>query len=441
LSGSNGAKRGWGSRKERLVLAIPGLGLLTIALVWSLGGGERPVLSAQVYGGPSEADGPFHGRLLVLETEGGTTEPVPWREIEVVRQGPTREVRVVERTRADGWVDVQLPAVGGHSLDLNVSDRISGQRLAAGRPVFERSRWQRASRRGLDKKLGQALGVRVPSGVLVTPFWGEVSIRSCQGLDTPLWLHAEGGDLGRAPFETRARDGTSWFRLAGRAAQDFSFGVRPLDHIVELEFHCEGAKPDQVHRLHLPVVPGAFFVELGPREATIRSARGHKTAFFTWVTESERLEGGRVELTPQPDSSSEGRLPLPDDRAGRYLVLASSPDGRSPSTVGYPIDGQDKTFDAVDGHLLDGTPAALAGEVRRSRRIRRMLWGYVAALFSLAWVLFRLVVQASDQQLRKSLETAEQDGPFLKPLPRLPLELGGFLIALGLSLVLVWLAL
>jgi len=363
------------------------------------------------------------------------------REIEVIRRGHLREERVALRTDDNGWADVELPGVGEGGLDLLVSDRVSGQTLAQGRPHFERSRWQRASRRGLDKKRQRALGLGIQSGVLVAPFWGKVSLRRCEGSEDAVLLHLEGGELGLAELEPAIFEGVNWARLASPKGAEFSFGARPTDHIVELEFRCASALAGKTERLHLPVIPGAFFVELGPESATILSARGHEAAYFTWVTEQERLLGGAIRLTRRSDSASMGTLPLPKSRDGLYLVLASSPDGRSPSTVGYPIDGQGMTFDAVDGFLLDGAEAALNMEARRGRRIRRLLWGYIAALFSLAWILFRAVIAASDAQLKQSLQTTREDAIYLKPLPRLPLHIGGLVIALGLSLILVWMAL
>lgn len=441
MSRSNGEKSGFGSPKERVILVIPGLGLLTIALVWSLGGAARPTLSAQVYGGPTESSDAWHGRVLVQQTRDGATLPLAHREVEVTRRGRHREELVTVRTGESGWADFELPGVGESGIDLIVSDRVSGQTLARGRPHFDKSRWQRAPRRGLDKRRSAALGLGIESGVLVTPFWGKLFLRPCEGSEPRVLLHVDGGELGRAELESVIFEGENWTRLGLPKDGEYAFSVRPRDHVVELEVRCESALTGKTERLHLPIVPGAFFVELSSQSATILSARGHETAYFTWITDEDRLSGGTVRLTRRPDGTSEGTLSLPKNRSGLYLVVASSPDGRSPSTVGYPIDGQGTTFDAVDGFLLDGADAALNMEARRARRIRRLLWGYTAALFSLAWILFRSVVAASDARLQQSLQTAKEDALYLKPLPRLPLHIGGLLIALGLSLVLVWMAL
>jgi cytochrome c biogenesis protein CcmG, thiol:disulfide interchange protein DsbE len=217
--------------------------------------------------------------------------------------------------------------------------------------------------------------------------------------------------------------------------------IRPLEHVVEFNWSCLASDRAEHKTVHLPVVPGALFARLDGHHVRIESARGLARAYYTWVTESERLESGSLALASDSSGVSRGFVQRPASLRGLYLVVSSSPDGRSPSTVGYPLDGQGQTFDAIDGFLLDGAAEAQTQEERRLGRVRRALLGYVAALFSLALLLFRALVVASDRQLLGAFELNGADAPLIRTLPRRPLFLGGAAIALGLSLVLVWLAL
>jgi hypothetical protein len=421
-------------------LALPALGLLTIALALGFGGGTRPVRWAMVYGGPTDQRGPWHGRVAVFETSltEDMSTPLAMHAIEVVRRWGTREHRVDARTGPDGWVDVTLPSFDVAELDLVVSDGASPSTLAAGRPKFPLARWRAAIRRGIDQRVSELFwGVQIEQAVLVPSFWSKIVLPGCRGAAE---VRAFGGQIAKSPTEPTA-DPSVIHRVSepNQDAKPLEFWGRADGHVFELNVACseiEGAKT-----FHLPVVPGAFSPLRIGETVEVRSARGLTNAYYTWVTEGGRGESGRVELRTSERGVTEGRLSLPVDREGLYLVLSSSPDGRSPSTVGFPLDGQRQTWDALDGFLLDGSEEAKQREYARVRRLKRVLLGYVAALFSLAWVLFRAAIRASDRKLIEGLERQGADRALVGPLARTPLLVAGILVALGLSSVVLWVAL
>lgn len=416
---------------------IPALGLGTVALALSLGGASRPIASAQVYGGPTDTSGPWSGRVLVVREL--DDEPVAWPRLplEVVRSGEGMEDRIQGETGPEGWLDVTLPPRSSTlGFSIRVMSLLDGAVLAEGRPEFPVTRWARAPRRGLSVAQEKRAGLRIVRGVMAVPF------------RTPVEL---------APLPCPDSGGAEWLRLSGASffqggeltsQLEFSApgpGVRsiePREHVVSFDRGCQGEPGVPRVSLTLPVVPGALHFEPREDDLAILAPTQVPAIWYTFVTERARLSGGRLELFPEPDGSSAGVLPassLPSE-PGLFLVLSTSPDGRSPSTVGYPLAGQRMTFDAVDGHLLDGGPEARLRERERRRRIVRALFGYVAALFALSLWLFRLVIRRSDDKLLSDLRRGEAPAGLLARPRARPSVVAGLTIALGLSLVLLWIA-
>jgi hypothetical protein len=94
--------------------------------------------------------------------------------------------------------------------------------------------------------------------------------------------------------------------------------------------------------------------------------------------------------------------PEPD----RWLVLSGDPDGRSPSTVGWPWGNQATTFDAIDAMLLDGSRFGAEREEARKSRVRWVVGGYCAVAALLTSVLFVRRVRSSDRELALRLAGA-----------------------------------
>ncbi len=427
-------KGGWSL--ERWVLTIPALGLLTVALALSLGATSRPTASAQVYGGPTDASGPWSGRILVVRELDEEIVPWPRAPVEVVRSEGGAEDRVQGETGPEGWLDVTLPARDGRGgFSIRVMSLLDGSVLAEGSPEFPVERWALAPRRGLSRAQERRSGLRLPSGVLAVPFRSQLELE-------PLRCLGSGGDWARLSgakffFEGQVLDR---LELADPGAKQVQ--IEPREHVVSLDRGCLGEPDAPRVSLTLPIVPGALHFERRGEDLAILAPLQIPAIWYTFVTERARLAGGRLELVPAEDGTSGGLLPAscvpPEPEL--YLVLSTSPDGRSPSTVGYPLAAQRMTFDAVDGHLIDGGPDARLRETERRKRMVRALFGYVAALFALSLWLFRLVIRRSDDKLLSDLRRGEAPAGLLSRPRARPSVVAGLTIALGLSLVLLWIA-
>lgn len=427
-------KGGWSL--ERWVLTIPALGLLTVALALSLGGTSRPIVSAQVYGGPTDASGPWSGRIFVVREL--DEEIVPWAgaPVEVVRSGGGVEDRVQGETGPEGWLDVTLPARANPSgFSIRVMSLLDGSVLAEGSPEFPVERWATAPRRGLSPAQERRARLRLPSGVLSVPFRSRLELE-------PLRCLGAGAEWARLSGAKFLWEGRPLERLELTDPGPREVQIEPREHVVSLDRGCLGEPDAPRVSLTLPVVPGALHFEKRGEDLAILAPIQVPAIWYTFVTESARLAGGRLQLVAEADGTSAGLLParLVPKEPDLYLVLSTSPDGRSPSTVGYPLVSQRRTFDAVDGHLIDGGPDAHQRETERRRRMVRALFGYVAALFALSLWLFRLVIRRSDDKLLADLRRGEAPAGLLSRPRARPSVVAGLTIALGLSLVLLWIA-
>src|SRR5690606_15949808 len=87
-----------------------------------------------------------------------------------------------------------------------------------------------------------------------------------------------------------------------------------------------------------------------------------------------------------------------------YVVIAGSADGRSTSSVGYPLAEQGNTFDVFDGYLLDGAPQLRTLQQAKARRVRIALGAYIALSGLLTLGLFIFRVRRSDRRLQQGLD-------------------------------------
>jgi hypothetical protein len=186
------------------------------------------------------------------------------------------------------------------------------------------------------------------------------------------------------------------------------FTLRPEQHIASLRVKAEHEDERLEFEQTLPVVPGSYFIREADEGYRVWAPVVREHVWYTFVTEAERLGGGRLDLVEGPRGTSVGTLSsglVPQVR-GLFVVLSSEADGRSTSTVGYPLDGQDHTFDAWDAYLLDGAPVRRQEAARRGRRVRWSLGGYAALCGFLTLLLFVTRVRGSDRELQRRLESA-----------------------------------
>ncbi len=430
----------FGPRRGRALLVLPSLGLLGVIAALLFGLSARPVRSAEVYGGPTEGELDYSLRIHVQEEQNGVVRDVGGARLTVTWKGPGSESEVAAVSGEDGWVEVRLARPeGARSVDVFISDRDSGQVLAEGQPSLPRSRWQAASTRRGGRIVGYSEGpifveAHLAEAVLAYPFLGHLSVALWSALgparDVDVDVEIEGAAL------------VSASHLRWGAADWGPIVVRPESHAAALRLALRaGDGTKSTFYGNIPLVPGASSFERTPQGLIVRAPLPRKYAWYAFVTEESRLSGGRLPLVETKSGVSEGLLEnsrIPEGR-GRYLVVASSADGRSPSTVGYPLDGQPTTFDALDGRLLDGSVPAAKKEARRVARLRGLVFVHVTVVSLLTLGLFVWSVRQADRRLKEQMTRAGAS-----ELAPVRFATGAWIAALclvgGFSLALVWIS-
>ncbi len=432
---------GFGPVGRRFLLVLPSMGLLAVAVAATFGVGARPFRSAEVYGGPTDAAGDYSVRVHVTERAGEQLADVPGERIVVAFEGPESESTVEGRVDDAGWIELRLPRpVGARGVRLRVTDPLEDVVLAEGEPVLPLSRWSAAARRRGGAIPGQSEGpvfvsARLREGVLSYPFLGhvEVTLRAEGGVDgSRVVASLEGGQL-EGPRE-----------FVYREPGPLVLSLRPTEHSVTLRLETRRPAADSsTFQAVLPLVPAAGFAEWKPDGLLLRFPLVRPQLWYAFVTDQGRGQGGPLALREQADGTSRGLLPtasVPEAPAPRYIVVSSSPDGRSESSVGFPLDNQTGTFDALDGRLLDGAPEAEARERARSARVRRLLFVYVATVALLTLVLFVVGVRGANLELAQRMARAGvvELGP--KRFSG-ALLVGALCLGAAFSALLVWVAL
>lgn len=395
------------SRGPVLLYVLPLLSVLVLGVSLFFGTDASTVRYAVVLGGPTDSGKTFRGRLQVVEETHGVGTPVVQEPLVLeAHQG----VHVLERrvvTGASGWTEFELPLRPSPVFELRVSDQM-GRPLARGKPVLETGRWiQSARRRGGDlgeKKSGAVEAhVSFERGVFAVPFPGR-GVLSLTQSDLP----GEAKPLTGA--QVRLAGNSALLRGAPSGATDaagrFSFEVAPQHHVSSLHVAVSKGELKWEFEQVLPVVPGAFGLTEVNGGLVVKSPVPRDEAWFTFVTEMERLVGGQIQLSPDSQGFFSGEIPgvaIPKTE-GLFVVLASSADGRSPSTVGYPLDGQQHTLDIWDGYLLDGGDAARSRSESRRRKVRWTLAAYAGLSGLLTLLLLVLRVRKADQMLAERLQ-------------------------------------
>jgi len=187
------------------------------------------------------------------------------------------------------------------------------------------------------------------------------------------------------------------------------FSLRPFHHQASVQLSAELLDTHLQFEESLPVVPGAFGIKLTSTTSVLQvvSPVVRESVWYAVVSERGRGEGGRLDLTMAPDGTAYAQLSVGEqERRGAYLVLSSDADGPSASAVGYPLDGQEQTFDAWDADLLDGGLWARAQAARRVLRVRLALGGYclvtIVLSVALVWSGVRRQQVEVDRRMRES---------------------------------------
>lgn len=435
--------RGSARGKGRLLFVLPSVGLFSVGVVLLLGLPKRPILYAEVYGGPTDSElSHYNARVHVIEEQHGIERDMRGLPLTVSWEGETNQRAISAVTDEEGWVEVRLQRpLDARGVRLSVRERETERILARGEPSLPRERWAASAGRRGGKLAGKSEGpilveARVEEAVFAVPFVGHIhlSLALARGRlsGTSVEARVEGAEL---------LSSASW---VVEGPEPTRISLRPLEHVSSL--HLKFRTPDGEsgsYYASLPIVPGAFYVSREESHVQIASPLPRAGVWYAFVSELGRDVGGFLPLRSDERGGSVGRLPKerwPVSESPRFLVLASSPDGRSPSTVGFPLDGQSGSFDALDGRLLDGAAPARQEEERRRSKLRGLLFVHLGFVFALTIVLFLLRVRTADQELAARLEKAGA-GALVPRRFLATIGLAAFCVVLGLSLTLIWVAL
>ncbi len=393
-----------------LLTVVPPVSVVLAGVALFVAGAPRPFQFARVLGGPTDGLGPWTGRVQLLERNGDVDEPAPHEKLRVEWIHAGRSTTLVTETDDEGWAEVRLERPhGAKKLELSVFGALDTL-VVRGAPELSSERWRRAARRRsgvLEPRIqgDTKLSVRVMDGVLAVPFAGKLSVDASRAGEPLAGLALEASAEGL--------DVVSPQSIVTDARGHAELVVRPREHVVALGLAASTEREALRWYAHLPVVAGALHGEVQDGRLVIRAPVAKDAAWFALVSERERIAGGRVGLTASAFGMASGSvdlralgLPTPP-RDDLWLVLSSDPDGRSPSTVGYPWGNQASTFDAVEALLLDGSRFGEEREAARRRRVRWVVGGYSLAAFALTLFLFVTRVKRADTQLFEQLAGGE----------------------------------
>lgn len=430
------------------LFALPLLMVAVLAVSVLVSASPRTIVWSRVYGGPTDAD-VWHGRLQVQQEHAGVSQPLAGMPIRLRWVSSRGETLRDVTTGHDGWLEFSLPRPQtreGEVPRLVVSGSEDAV-LAEGHPDVSTERFVRAARRRGGNLAGHEEGqvkirLRLTPPVLSVPFEAQLSVQpevpATWDREQPVHVHlqAEGLD-----FDSKA--------LTILPGETRTVTVMPRQHVVTLRAEAKGTQsadankrdtnPPSSRFTPLPVVPGSMGLSESPDHWVVSSPTGKKEAWYALVGPWGRGVGGRVALQPSEGGLSHGRIDrtaLPR-RPNRYLLLSSSPDGRSPSTVGYPLDGQRATFDAWDAFVLDGGPPVRRAEARRIAKVRWVLGGYAALCGFATLILFVRRVRVADQDLKANLRRAGA-GDQARESSAFPAAMAIFSLVFAFSLAVLW---
>ncbi len=421
-------------------LALPVLTVLVVAYSLLVAGAPRVITAVRVYGGPTEGASHLALRLECV-TRDGERELPAWPGPVTVHAHTSNGVdgeAAVSRA-LDGVAEAELawpaPVHGPVSLEVRAA---SGTELAHGNIELTSEQWTARARHRGGWIRGRALGELILS---IAPERGVFVI----GSTDQLWVRVErdGKAVSGAKLTVRGEgastgEGASPVTDAnGRARVDYTpSDLNPMVHV-------EATSDDGAHgsiESGVPVVPGGFHALRAGKHLRFEIAAPRSQAFYSFVTEHERIAGGVLAFEPDGRGGSITTLPLPRLPHPAWIVVSSEIDLNTVAAIGWPLDASAEpahTFDVADSLLLDGLPAAFAREQTRRSHVRWLTTGFVALALALSAVLLVLRVRAAERDiarhLRESLEA--ESVPVVAPRRYWSLLAAVLLVALGFILL------
>src|SRR6478736_5004328 len=421
--------RGWN-------LSLPVLTVLVVGYAWLVAGAPRKLHGARLYGGPSEGVSVLSLRVESVERDGEHEAPFWSGPLTAhARASSGAEVVASVPQAVHGVVDLELRFASTlHGpVEFELRDAASAL-LAGGRFELDVTRWAARARRRGGWIRGRAdhplvLSVAAERGAFVVGAPAPLSIRvehaGTAVAFATLTVSVEGARL----------SGTKQLHSDERGRARVFFEPTELNPSVRIEARTEDGRIGLIET-PISVVAGGMHAVLANGELRIESAVPRSEAFYSLVSDRQRLAGGLVALEPNGRGGSVGTLPLSHSQSPSWVVVSSEVDQNSAAAIGWPLaSGTEpaQTFDVADALLLDGLPAAFAQEQARRSRVRWLTAAFIALAFALSVVQLVGRVRAADRYISEHLrEGLEQDlAARIAPRRMLPVLVGLLAIALG----------
>lgn len=408
-----------------LLFAAP-LSAVFIVVLGVIAGGERPVRSARVYGGPTQGQVELNLRVELTERDRVAEAALANTGFRVLAiRGGQRVASAEARSDALGMAEIalRLPRATDSALELWVEPAATVDAPAFARGLVlgslgsfragtgHRGGYQSGRSSGeIELSVAPARGVLViaqgalDDELVIRAQRAGVAVESAR-----LEIKLEGAEPPEAQL-TADREGLSRLRLRPRDAK-----VR-----VAVKAFAPGIG-DGTLAAQLGVVQGAMRASRDGGVLRIESSGAATHAFAAFFDENRRYRGLHVELSQAPDGRLVGEAPWPAQLpAGPlWVVTSSQADLASPAAVGWAMapDVPALTLDARELLLLDGAPSARAREVRRATRIRWATAGYATLALGLTLWLFIKRVREAEQRIERHLARSGLDDAALGVAP------------------------
>jgi len=419
-----------------LHLSLPVLTVLVVCYAWLVAGAPRKLHGARVYGGPSEGVSMLSLRVESVERE-GEREVAFWRGplSAHARAASGAEAVVLVEGAVNGVADFALdfarPVHGPIEFELR---DVANALLASGRFDVDVARWAARARRRGGWIRGRAdhplvLSVAAERGAFVVGSPGPLSIRvEHAGLpvaEASLRVSAEGAQV----------SGTEQLRSDERGRASVLFEASELNPSVRVEAHTEDGRSGIIET-PISVVAGGIHAQVGADGLRVESAVPRSEAFFSLVSDRQRLAGGVVALEPNGRGGAVGVVRSLPVSSPSWVVISSEVDQQSAAAIGWPLGASPEpmqTFDVPELLLLDGLPSAFAREQARRSRVRWLTAAFIGLSFALSVSLLVLRVRAADRAITQHLHQDLDSDLAMRIAPRRPLSLLAAVLAILLG--------
>ena len=421
-------------------LALPLVTVLVVAFALLVAGVPRKVAGARVYGGPTDGVSVLSLRVESVTRDGESESPAwsgPLRVRATPQGGAPVTVSVARAVSGVAELELALGLVNHGPIALEVRDAFGGL-LAHGEIQLDAQRWAARARRRGGWIRGRALGALVLS---VAPERGTFVVGSVDALS--ILVERAGQPVSGAKLSATADgaqlSGIENLTTDSRGRARLNFDATDLNPTLRVEARTEDGQSGTIDS-GVPIVPGGVHVQRTAAGIRVQTAVPRSEAYFSLVTDAQRIAGGVLTLTPDGRGGSVGTADLPNFSSPAWLVVSSEVDQNSVAAIGWPLDSGTEpahTFDVPDTLLLDGLPAAFEREQARRSRVRWLTAAFIALAFALSLVLLVVRVRAAEHDIARHLQENLDAEEVSRVAPRRFLALLVGLLAVGLGFILL----